>query len=170
MVVERAEAPGTCGAASHVLGLVGFFLGPPWRKRHIFWGHVDRWDFAQIWSPNVLGLVDTATRQDAPIPILVFPAQTHFPKNTSLEWNVLFTRRVKAYWYVGFTDLALVARQPVVDAVRTAVVGSGRTGVRDASSDCEDRSSDVCHVSHSLKSDDDSILHTHHPCRTTPGY
>ena len=35
--------------------------------------------FAQICSPNVLGLVDTATRQDAHIPMLVFPAQTHFP-------------------------------------------------------------------------------------------
>ena len=160
-------------------------------------GHVDRWDFAQICSPNVLELVGhcNASRR-TPYQCLLLPAQTHFPlmnspvlPDFSLTLVMFLAMTVRRFqrthpWSgtcysldaskgigIGVTDLALVDRQLVVDAVRTAVVGSSRTGVRDASPDREDRSSDVCHVSHSLKkSDDDSILHTHHPCRTTPGY
>ena len=117
-------------------------------------GHVDRWDFAQICSPNVLELVDTATRQDAPIPMLILPAQTHFPlmnspvlPDFSLTLVMFLAMTVRRFqrthpWSgtcysldaskgigIGVTDLALVDRQLVVDAVRTAVVGSSRTGV-----------------------------------------
>ena len=76
---------------------------------------------------------------------------------------------------MGVTDLALACgSEPVVDAVGIAVVGSARTGrVHDAGSAREDRSSDECYVGDTRQSfteeDDDSILHTHHLCRTTRG-
>ena len=48
---------------------------------------------------------------------------------------------------MGVTDLALVCEsEPMMDAVFSAVVGSARTRVLNASSDREDRSSDVCYV------------------------
>ena len=51
------------------------------------------------------------------------------------------------YSGMGITDRALTCEsEPVMDAARTAVVGSARTRVLDAGSDREDRSSDVCYV------------------------
>ena len=49
---------------------------------------------------------------------------------------------------IGITDLALTCgSEQVFDEVRTAVLGSARTGrVNDKGSDREDTSSDVCYV------------------------
>ena len=49
---------------------------------------------------------------------------------------------------IGVTDLApICGSEPVMDAVCTAVFGSGRSGrVLDVGSHCEERSSDVGHV------------------------
>ena len=60
---------------------------------------------------------------------------------------------------------------PVFDAVRTAVVGSARTGLvfeagLIARKYLPTFATLATHDRHSLKHDD-SILHTHHSCRTT---
>ena len=62
-------------------------------------------------------------------------------ENTCFEWNGPFNDIG-----MGVTDYACVS-DPMVDAGRTAVVASDRTGLeRDAGPDREDRSSDICHV------------------------
>ena len=72
--------------------------------------------------------------------------RTTIPKNTSCEWNGFFVQRVQgchgSYWLC-----ANWLSEPVIGTVCNAAVGSVRTGrVFDASSDHEDRSSDVCYV------------------------
>ena len=78
--------------------------------------------------------------------------RTTIPENPYFEWNGPFTHRVQRYWYGRYCTGARVWISNTVvgcvrNALRTAVVGSARTGrEHNAGSDRVDRSSDVCFV------------------------